>query len=200
MIRRTLLPLLTASALALAACSSGSAEDASSSSATVSPTPTGATSPTASPSPSATASATTAPTGPGVGEVVPSSITGLHVAGVQDGAWPDDNVPFGALRLWDAGTNWSQVEAVKGVYNWKALDTALKVADSNGITDVLLVRGSTPTWNASRTRPGDYPVPGAASPPKSMAAWDAFVTAVVSRYAGRISAYQIWNEASLAMF
>jgi len=201
MIRRTLLPLLTASALVLAACSSGSAEDASSSSATVSPTPTGAaSSPAASPSPSPTASATTAPTGPGVGEVVPSSITGLHVAGVQDGAWPDDNVPFGALRLWDAGTNWSQVEAVKGVYNWKALDTALKVADSNGITDVLLVLGSTPTWNASRTRPGDYPVPGAASPPKSMAAWDAFVTAVVSRYAGRISAYQIWNEASLAMF
>jgi len=200
--RRLLVPLVTAAGLMLAACSSGSVEGASSPSAPETPTPTAAPSSSApaSASPSATGPATTAPSGPGVGEVVPSSITGLHVAGVQDGAWPDDNVPFGSLRLWDAGTNWSQVEAVRGVYNWRPLDTALKVADSNGITDVLLVLGSTPTWNASRTRPGDYPVPGAASPPRSMAAWDAFVSAVVNRYAGRISAYQIWNEASLAMF
>jgi hypothetical protein len=135
-----------------------------------------------------------------VGQVVPLSIIGLHVAGVQEGAWPDSNVPFGTLRLWDAGTNWSQVEAVRGVYNWKALDTALKTAESKGIKDTLLVLGGTPTWNASRVKVGDYPVPGAASAPKSLAAWDAFVSAVVDRYAGRIAAYQIWNEASLAMF
>ena len=42
--------------------------------------------------------------------------------------------------------------------------------------------------------------PGAASAPKSLAAWDAFVTQVVKRYKGRITAYQIWNEASLVMF
>lgn len=124
----------------------------------------------------------------------------MHVAGVQDGAWPDANVPFGTLRLWDAGTNWSQVEAIEGVYEWKALDTALKTAEAHDISDVLLVLGGTPTWNASRIRPGDYPVPGAASAPKDLDAWDEFVSAVVARYAGRISAYQIWNEASLRMF
>lgn len=151
--------------------------------------------------PSATPSATLSGTAqPFVGDVIPASITGLHVAGVQDGAWPDANVPFGTLRLWDAGTNWSQVEAVKGVYNWKALDGALKTAQARRISDVLLVLGGTPTWNASRVRPGDYPVPGAASTPKDLQAWNKFVSAVVGRYAGRISAYQIWNEASLQMF
>jgi len=132
--------------------------------------------------------------------VIPPTITGMHVAGVQEGKWPDSNVPFGSLRLWDAGTNWSQVEAVKGKYNWAPLDKAISTANAHGITDILLVLGSTPTWNASKVTPGDYPVPGAASKPKSMAAWDAFVSKVVTRYKGRISAYQIWNEASLAMF
>jgi hypothetical protein len=124
----------------------------------------------------------------------------MHVAGVQDGTWPDANVPFGSLRLWDAGTNWSQVEAVKGKYNWAALDSAVANARAHRITDILLVLGGTPTWNASKVKQGDYPVPGAASTPKSLAAWDAFVTAVVKRYKGKITAYQVWNEASLAMF
>ena len=63
-----------------------------------------------------------------------------------------------------------------------------------------MVLGSTPTWNAKRIVPGDYPVPGARRAPKSIAAWDAFVTQVVKRYKGRITTYQIWNEASLVMF
>ncbi|MDO8309587.1 MAG: hypothetical protein Q7V58_14685 [Actinomycetota bacterium] len=197
------LALGVASALALGACSSDAATSdptnaAASASATASPSPSVTDSATPSPTPTPTPVPTAS--GPGVGTVVPDESIGLHVAGVQEGAWPDKNVPIGSLRLWDAGTNWSQVEAVKGVYNWTALDTALKTADRNGIDDVLLVLGGTPTWNASRVRAGDYPVPGAASPPKSLAAWDAFVTAVAKRYAGRISAYQIWNEASLAMF
>jgi hypothetical protein len=62
------------------------------------------------------------------------------------------------------------------------------------------VLGPTPVWNASSLKGVRYPVPGAASEPKSLQAWDDFVTAVVDRYAGQITAYQIWNEASLKMF
>ncbi len=150
--------------------------------------------------PTATPAPTPTPSGYGVGAVVSSQTLGLHVSAVQEGAWPGRAVAFGSLRLWDAGTNWSQVESVEGVYDWKALDTALRTADRNGAEDVLVVLGGTPTWNASRITPGDYPVPGAASPPVSLEAWDAFVTAMVTRYKGRISSYQVWNEASLAMF
>ena len=124
----------------------------------------------------------------------------MHVAGVQDGAWPDPNVPFGSLRLWDSGTSWSQVEAVKGNYNWSLLDSAVANAEKHGVKDILLVLGSTPTWNAKKVKATDYPVPGAASAPKDLDAWDAFVKATVKRYKGKITAYQIWNEASLAMF
>jgi hypothetical protein len=157
-------------------------------------------SPSASSAPSPSASATPSPSATGEGVRIPATSTGLHVAGVQDGAWPDDNVPFGALRLWDNGTAWSQIETVKCQYNWALVDRAVANAEKQGVKDILMVLGSTPTWNAKRIVPGDYPVPGAASAPKSLAAWDAFVTEVAQRYKGRIKAYQIWNEASLAMF
>ncbi len=124
----------------------------------------------------------------------------MHVAGVQDGAWPDSNVPVGSLRLWDSGTAWSQVESTKGSYNWSLLDKAVKNAEAHKTRSILLVLGSTPTWNAKRVKATDYPVPGAASAPKSVQAWDAFVRAVATRYKGRIDSYQIWNEASLGMF
>ena len=188
--------LLSATA-ALAACSPG---DGSTNSASASRGPSVSSTVTPSVSPSLAPTPEPTPSGHAVGSVVRAHSIGLHVAGVQEGRWPDQLVPVGSLRLWDAGTNWSQVEAIKGEYNWTALDTAVKTAERHGIKDVLLVLGGTPTWNASRIRPGDYPVPGAASPPRSLSAWDAFVSAVVKRYAGRISSYQVWNEASLAMF
>ncbi len=202
--RSALIPLLASAALILAACSSGETESpspaAGSTTASASATPTASPTPSSSMSPSASATPTPTPSGSNVGAVIRASMLGMHVAGVQDGAWPDSNVPLGALRLWDNGTNWSQVEAVPGTYNWKALDGAVRTAEANGIDDILLVLGGTPTWAASKVTVGDYPVPGAASPPKSLDDWDDFVSAVVDRYKGRISGYQIWNEASLAMF
>lgn len=191
---RRLLLTSAAAVLLLAACSSGAEEAAPSRASAASTSPSSSPSATVSASPSPSASATPE------GTSIPATVTGLHVAGVQDGAWPDANVPFGALRLWDNGTAWSTVEPEPGTYNWSLLDGAVANAEKRGMTDILLVLGSTPTWNAKRIAPGDYPVPGAASAPKSLKAWDAFVKAVATRYAGRISAYQVWNEASLAMF
>ena len=45
--------------------------------------------------------------------------------GAEPRTWPDSNVPFGALRLWDNGTAWSQIETVKGKYNWALVDRAV---------------------------------------------------------------------------
>ncbi len=198
---RPLLPALVLASLLMAACTSG--EEAQEPSATASAAPTAsasAPSPTASATPTPSASASPSPSESVDGTRIAKTVTGLHVSGVQDGAWPDANVPFGSLRLWDSGTAWSQVETVKGTYNWALLDQSVANAEQHKVKDILLVLGSTPTWNAKRVQPGDYPVPGAASPPKSMAAWDSFVTAVAKRYKGRIKRYQVWNEASLSMF
>lgn len=130
---------------------------------------------------------------------VPASQVGMHVEGVEVEAWP--SAPFGALRLWDNGTAWSQIEKKKGEYTWDNLDGALANAKGKGLTDVLLVLGSTPEWAASKkTEPVYPPYPGANSAPKNMQDWDDYVTAVVQRYKGQITAYEIWNEASLKMF
>lgn len=126
-------------------------------------------------------------------------LVGMHIEGVEGGAaWA--SAPFGALRLWDNGTGWSQIETAKGDFNWSNLDGALANAESKGMTDILYVLGTTPEWAAKEVNQGDYPQPGAASAPENLEDWDTWVTAVVTKYGDRISAYQIWNEANLADF
>jgi hypothetical protein len=196
--RRILMAAGVIGALTLGACSSG--EETASPASPAATASASADSPTARPSqsPSSSASASATPARPP--SPIPASIIGLHVAGVQDGAWPDPNVPIGSLRLWDSGTGWGQIETSPGRYSWAQLDEAVANAEEHGVTDILLVLGTTPAWNAKRIDTGDYPAPGAASAPKDLDAWDEYVAAVVDRYRGRISSYQIWNEASLSMF
>lgn len=192
---RLLLTAALVGALGLSACSTGDPEAAPSD-----PTAPSSSSPSSSSSSSEPTAASSARPATSAPTPLPATITGLHVAGVQDGAWPDANVPFGSLRLWDSGTGWGQIETTRGRYDWAQLDEALATAEANGMTDVLLVLGTTPAWNARRITASDYPAPGSASAPRDLDAWDAYVEAVATRYVGRISAYQIWNEASLSMF
>jgi len=131
---------------------------------------------------------------------VDDGMLGMHVAGAHEGAFPSSRVPVESLRLWDTGTSWAQIEINRGRYDWRGLDRALDTAAKAGVDDVLMILGPTPTWNARTLDGVHYPLPGAASVPRSLAAWDAFISATVDRYAGRITAYQIWNEASLKMF
>jgi len=165
---------LAAASMVMTACSSGSSAPST---------------PSVSVNPSSTAISATG---------VQPSLVGMHVEGVEAGAWP--SAPFGALRLWDNGTAWSQIELEPGVYKWDNLEGALENAQAKGMNDVLMVLGTTPEWNAKKISPDDYPQPGAASAPKDLKAWDAWVTEVATRYKGRITSYQIWNEANLKNF
>ena len=122
----------------------------------------------------------------------------MHIEGVEGGAWA--SAPFGALRLWDNGTAWSQIELAKGQFKWDNLEGALENAESKGMTDILYVLGTTPEWAAQEVNENDYPQPGAASAPVNLDDWDEWVTAVVTRYGDRIPYYQIWNEANLVNF
>jgi hypothetical protein len=45
--------------------------------------------------------------------VVPATLVGMQIEGEEVEAW--SSAPFGALRLWDNGTAWSQIETSKGV-------------------------------------------------------------------------------------
>jgi hypothetical protein len=133
---------------------------------------------------------------------IPASLVGMQVEGVEVEAWP--SAPYGALRLWDNGTAWSQIELAKGEFKWDNLEGALANAESKGMTDILMVLGTTPEWAVKKgdVKKGqaDYPQPGAASAPANLQDWDEWVTAVVTRFKGRISSYEIWNEANLKNF
>ncbi len=126
------------------------------------------------------------------------SLVGLHIEGAEGGAWA--SAPFGALRLWDNGTGWSQIELAKGEFKWDNLEGALENAATKGMEDVLYVLGTTPEWAAQEVNEADYPQPGAASAPTNLDDWDEWVTEVVTRFGDRINNYQIWNEANLVNF
>ena len=141
----------------------------------------------------------------GVAEVDPNAIqpnlVGLHIEGVEVEAW--SAAPFGALRLWDNGTAWSQIELEPGVFTWDNLDGAIANANSKGMADILMVLGTTPSWAASEQTDPDTvypPYPGANTAPANFEDWDTWVRTVVTRYQGRITSYQIWNEASYPSF
>jgi len=123
---------------------------------------------------------------------------GLHVASLGAGATPSVSVK--SVRLWDAGVRWDEINPQKGQYNWAPLDRAVSAAEAAGATEILYVLGSTPSWAASTFSDVDLYGPGTASYPKKSKYYLRFTKAVVKRYKGRITSYQIWNEANTRSF
>lgn len=119
---------------------------------------------------------------------------------VSGGDWPD--VPFRALRLWDTRTAWLNLEPAPDQWAFDQLDALVDKARGNGITDITLVLGGTPQWAASAVYDTDasWLGPGSASMPVDLDAWREFVATVASRYAGRITSYEIGNEPNLRTF
>jgi hypothetical protein len=134
------------------------------------------------------------------GTVVQRDLFGMHVFNLQDGVWP--TIPIGSVRLWDNQTTWSQVETAQNVFDWSKLDAAVATAEKNGMKDILMVLAGTPAWATDDPKAGGTAgvLPGAAGMPKDLADWNDWVTQVVTRYKGRITAYQPWNEANLTTF
>ena len=123
---------------------------------------------------------------------------GLHVQSLGQGVGPSVSVK--AVRLWDSGTRWDQIEKKRGKYNWKALDNAVDAAGRAGATEILYVLGSTPKWAASKFSSTDLYGRGTSSLPKKSSYYLDYAKAVAKRYKGRITAYQIWNEANTRSF
>ncbi|CAI9403333.1 GH39 family glycosyl hydrolase [Nocardioides sp. T2.26MG-1] len=150
---------------------------------TTSPTPSSAESP--GPSEAAVPS----------GQRIQGAFFGMHDGLVSQGIAPD--APIGALRLWDSGTSWRDLEKSPGVFTWTTLDTAVDTAERMKARP-LLVLGQTPAFHASKPREEAPYGPGAASMP-DLGAWRRYVTAVAERYGNRID-YQIWNEANVVQY
>ena len=131
------------------------------------------------------------------GSVIQPTLFGMHVFNLQNGVFP--TIPVGSVRLWDTETTWSSVETGQDQFNWTKLEAAVTTAEKNGVRDILMVLAGTPSWATDDPAAGGTAgvLPGAAGMPKNLADWDDWVRQVVTKYKGRITADQPWNEANL---
>jgi Glycosyl hydrolases family 39 len=121
---------------------------------------------------------------------VPSTFFGMHIENVSD--WP--SVPIGALGK-GAGVAWPYVEPSRGEFDWTRLDDYVDTASAHGIA-TFYSTAYVPEWAASDTSScsdGSYGIV-CTSGITNIEDWENFVTALVTRYKGRIQIYELWNE------
>lgn len=154
---------------------------------------------TASPTAAApTGASATAPPGATLPRRVPAALFGTHVIGLAKGGRPMPS-RAGAVRLWDSGVAWRLIEPAKGSVRWSLLDAAVTRAERMGASEIIWVHGSPPRWAAKDpTAPGLYG-PGTSSVPDT-AAYLSILRRIATRYKGRITAYEAWNEANIGIF
>jgi hypothetical protein len=131
-------------------------------------------------------------------EPIPASYFGIHLHRPSSETWPQ--LPFSEWRLWDSkNAIWYNLEPSKGQWDFSQLDQSVKIAEQHKI-GLLLTLGQTPPWASSR--PNDPPAwrHGGAAPPADEEDWKNYVRTVVTRYQGRIQAYEVWNEPNLKEF
>jgi hypothetical protein len=160
---------------------------------------------------------TVKPPSAGQGFTIPAGFFGMHI-NHPNTPWPTN--PIGSVRLWDTNTGWDQVETAQGTYDWSLLDSRVNQALAAG-ADVLYNLGRTPGWakcSSSNSACGSgVPVTcsyddqsagliGQCYPPNDLNTsghgsnqhWIDWVTAVATRYRGRIKYYETWNEPDIA--
>jgi hypothetical protein len=110
--------------------------------------------------------------------------------------WPKAKV--GAIRLWDSGVTWREIETSKGHFDFSRLDAQVAMARKKG-AEVLLVLGQTPRFHSTKPNSPSSSAKGAAAMP-TLASWKNYVGKVVRRYKGKGVDYQVWNEANVGAF
>jgi polysaccharide biosynthesis protein PslG len=87
---------------------------------------------------------------------------------------------------------WAAIQPAPDAYDWGQADTIINAANARGIAVVGLLN-STPGW---ATGGG----PAISSPPADPATFASFAGTVASHFAGRIAAYEVWNEENAVQF
>jgi hypothetical protein len=122
------------------------------------------------------------------------------------GNWP--SAPIAAIRLWSTGTYWQDLNPAPSVYNFTTLDRWIAAAQAHNV-DLIYTFGETPAWASSGPAIvcGTNGSPnGSCAPPNDLNSdgtgsnqhWKDFVTAVVTRAAGKIKYWEIWNEPTVS--
>ena len=129
--------------------------------------------------------------------VIPASYFGMHIhhlAYPVPTPWP--NFPVPQWRIWDANVTWADVQPGKGQWRFERLDGYVSMAEQHG-TGLLLTLGGTPAWASAKPQLKSNYYAGFTGEPTNIEDWREYVRTVVSRYKGRVQAYEIWNEPNL---
>lgn len=129
-----------------------------------------------------------------------AAMHGMGFNGLSD--WPADGITH--LRVWDSGAAWCQIHTGVDSYDWTALDAEVAQAEAvfPGVS-IMYTIGGCPLWLAKYPDNPNFAAwlgPGSNSIPSDIDEFNKFVWNLATRYAGRISAYEIWNEPQLADF
>lgn len=84
--------------------------------------------------------------------------------------------------------NWRDFEPVQGQIDFATLDNIVDTLNASGI-NVLFTVTTSPTWARTSTEES--------GPPDDFTTYGTFISALASRYVGRVQAYEIWNEPNL---
>ncbi len=88
------------------------------------------------------------------------------------------------------GFGWRDIELKKGQFDWSHTDHIVDTMERYGGLSLLVRVDHQPAWARSGcTLQG---------PPQNLADFGDFLTALATRYRGKIEAYQVWNEPNLA--
>jgi polysaccharide biosynthesis protein PslG len=128
---------------------------------------------------------------------IDSTFFGQHLENFP--SWPGILTPpwpVTAIRLWDAGVTWCDLNPAPNQYNWAPLDSWLAYAANTG-ADLVYTFGNTPGWAVSGGQGG---CGSSGNQPPQGSAWTSFVTALVQHANGRIKYFELWNEWDFNLF
>ncbi len=118
---------------------------------------------------------------------------------------------FRVIRMHDGVISWLIFEPEKGKYDWTVLDTLVECAEKNDLDLMFVLGNDAVVYNENKDRGKDWFVRkngkkngfvmsgGWMSVLPDMKDWTDFVTALASRYKGKIRYYEVMNEPNLVM-
>lgn len=105
---------------------------------------------------------------------------------MQDNArWVPQMEAIGLRYYRTCETAWGAVEPAEGKWKWEVLDAQMSYLAEHRIIFGGILMGS-PRWN-TLDKAGTLPV-------KNLAAWSAYVSAVVQHAKGKVKRWEVWNE------
>jgi len=107
-------------------------------------------------------------------------------------AWRDYLGPLGAKHA-RLQSGWARTDAGGGVYDFAWLDPIVDDIIAQGVTPWMSLGYGNPAYIGGGTPQRDTDLPEG----EGRAAWLAYVHALVTRYRGRIDAWELWNEPDL---